>query len=133
MGDLNEITDANPKVLQGEVQCIDSISGCLATLYQMQVLESSGEIYDEFLFTQGMPRERARVLGSFVSRPPKVLIVSSILFPTGPDDYGKLSMWPEFNTWLGQNYQLLRQRTMTPVQSVGRRVVPPGYRLYVLR
>ena len=133
MQDLNGLSGGDPQLLQQNVQCIDSISGCVATLYRMQIVQSTGEIYDEFLFNRGAGDERARLLNSLERRPPEVLVVSGTLFPSGPDGYAKLVEWPEFNAWLAQRYELAQERTMAPVRSVGRVVAPAGYRLYLLR
>lgn len=59
--------------------------------------------------------------------------MSGTLFPSGPEGYGKLSKWPAFAAWLADRYNLEAERVMLPVRSVGRVVVPAGYRLYVLR
>jgi hypothetical protein len=124
--------------LDGQVQCLDSISGCVATLNDMRVVQSTGMLYDEFLFNPSGQRAvddaRASFLGQIERRPPLVFVVTDPLFPAGPDHYAKLAQWPEFAAWLDARYTLEEERRFTVgVQEVGRMVVPVGYRVYVRR
>ncbi len=135
--DLTDLSSGSLRSLDGEVQCLDSVSGCIATLYQMQIRQSTGELYDEFLFNRAsgsvVQTERDRLLRALEREPPKMIVVSGTLFPSGPDGYGKLTTWPALDAWLRARYRLAVERAMRPVQSVGRVVVPAGYRVYVLQ
>lgn len=126
--------------LDGQVQCLDSISGCIATLDQMRVVQSTGLMYDEFLFNPRRPdsggasvvdNARAAFLREVEGNPPLVFIVSAPLFPSGPDGYRKLDRWPEFRDWLNAHYVLDVERTFTvAVRGAGKPIVPAGYRVY---
>jgi hypothetical protein len=124
--------------LSGKIQCLDTITGCINTLYDMQLTQTSGHLYDEFLFhPPGSPAiddTRAAFFQAMQANPPLALVVTDPLFPSGPNDYAKLTQWPEFTRWLNQHYQLDAQRHLTqPKQWVGQPIIPPGYRLYTLR
>jgi len=125
-----------PADLSGGVQCIDSIVGCTNVLYRMRLVETSLVFYDEFLFgpaTMPAVREnRDRFWKDLQRKPPKVIVVTAPLFPDGPDNYAKLALWPQFDSYLRQRYSLLLQRTPNaPVKWWSRIEVPSGYRIYI--
>lgn len=124
--------------LSGHVQCVDSISGCATTLYDLNLIQSTGQMQDELLFA-APPKESSRqareiadlrraFLAELIKNPPKLLIVSPWLFPEGPDSYQKLQRWPEFLNLLQQRFILREERRLAPNING-----PAGYRLYVLR
>ena len=132
--DLQREGRPNPaSALNGRVQCIDSISGCVSVLYRMRLVQASGTLYDEFLFANtasGMPQAvaqaRQAISQDLAAHPPKVFIISSWLFPEGPGDYGKLALWPAFAQDLARNYNLVDEQNF-PRSENG----PLGFRMYV--
>jgi hypothetical protein len=133
--DLNSLGGAT---LSGDVQCIDTIDSCLATLYRLRLVQSTGMMYDEFLFVAPdsvRPRQAAALtelrhnfLAELASHPPRVLIVTPWLFPAGPDHYAKLDRWLAFEQFVAGCYEFRMQRDFpsSPREH-------PGYRLYVRR
>ena len=123
--------------LSGQVQCLDSVNGCVETLERLQLVQSTGHLYDEFLFntpTSYTLKYRAALLKSFAVHPPAIIVVMANLFPAGPTNYSKLDRWPEFENWLQENYSLYTQRVPNRrVRSIGGYYVPPGYRIYIHR
>jgi hypothetical protein len=124
--------------LSGEVQCIDTLGGCYGALYRARIVSSSGFLYDEFLFgaeRDGVVAEsRRRFWAAFEARPPRVVVVVDGLFPSGPPGFGKLALWPEFESALGRDYRLVSE--VTPPDEVywwARRDSPRSYRIYVRR
>jgi len=104
----------------------------------MQLTQASGHLYDEFLFhPSGSPAidaTRAAFVKAQQTNPPLVLVVTDPLFPSGPNHYAKLDQWPEFTHWLNPQYQLYAERhPAQPKQWVGQPIIPPGYRIYILR
>ncbi len=133
--------------LQGKVQCMDVATGCTDALLALGLGEATGTIYDEFLFPQvpagwsvlpagsrlEEPLPAALVAGrqafqkALDGNPPRVIIVTSWLFPEGPGDYRKLMLWPWFEEYL-QAYRLVEQQAF-PRGENG----PLGFRVYVRR
>lgn len=118
--------------LSGQVQCIDSVSGCLTTLYRMRLLQSAGLLSDVLIFG---PAEQQIVRDTQTSfwkaiqaRPPRVIVVSSWLHLINAGDYKKLAMWPEFASYLSANYDVEIERSFPP-NMTGQQ----GYRVYVLK
>ena len=118
--------------LAGNLQCLDSISGCNTVLYRMRLPEETGMVSDFLLF--GPPAESAvrRARTAFWSeinaRPPRLIIVTGWLHPAGLDNYAKLALWPDFATFLSTRYSLTEQRNFA-AGSNG----PLSYRIYTLR
>lgn len=128
----------NGESLSGRVQCLDTISGCIDVLYNMQLVQDSGLMYDEFVFHPGGARAvddtRAIFWRWMQADPPVVFVVSDPLFPTGPNGYAKVAQWPAFSHWLNAGYQLVVERHPSLLERwVGRPIIPLGYRVYVRR
>ena len=122
--------------LSGHIQCVDSISGCGATLYRMRLEPASGVLSDFLLFgPDDVPvilETRQAFSSAVYEQPPDVLVVSSWLHMDGPGDYQKLARWPEFSLFLASHYQLdtdWKPTRMTRWWS--REELPAGYRIYV--
>lgn len=121
--------------LSNNIQCLDTVDGCIETLYDMRLVQSTGFVYDEFLFTAPdavTPRQaevrsalQRKLLAQLAAHPPRVIVVTPWLFPLGPDNYAKLSRWPSFEHLLGSCYRLDAERDF-PAASYHK-----GYRLYV--
>lgn len=130
--DLHRLGGAN---LSGNVQCVDSISGCFDVLYTMHLVQTDGFMYDEFLFEGGgsevIAESRRTLWRAIEANPPKLFVVTDASFPTGPDDFGKLQQWPEFASYLQRNYVLCSQKTPPdPVRWWNRTQRPHSYRIY---
>jgi hypothetical protein len=62
------------------------------------------------------------------------VLVSSRLFPAGPDHFRKLDQWPAFRNLLAAQYLLCLERTPPDKVRWRRRAEkPPSYRIYVLK
>jgi hypothetical protein len=134
--------------LDGEVQCVDTVFGCTDTLLQLRLRQATGTLYDEMLFPQtpamwgvsydgprpGSPvpaavvTARQRFEVELLRSPPRVVLVSSWLFPQGPGDYRKLALWPWFQGYLASNYNLVSQQDFGMFEPG-----PLGFRMYVRR
>jgi hypothetical protein len=131
--DLNSL---GGPALSNDVQCLDTVDGCIETLYDMRLVQRTGFVYDEFLFArfdaltpqQAVVREelRSKFLAELMSRPPRVLVVTPRLFPLGPDNYEKLRRWHDFSHFLDRCYKLQVQRDFAMSSNYRR-----GYRLYL--
>jgi hypothetical protein len=123
--------------LSGQVQCIDWFSGCGTTLYKMRLLPATGVLADFLLFgpanEPAVQQSRAQFNQAF-THPPRVIVVTSYLQPSGPDHYQKLALWPELQAFLTSRYRLDTDWTPTRTERWwSREEYPAGYRIYVLR
>ena len=134
--------------LSGRVQCVDVVTGCTDALLALGLPQTTGTVYDELLFQQtpspwghvytgpspGAPvpeaivGERKRFQAGMLAQPPQVVVVTSWLFPEGPDDYKKLALWPWFDTFLQQGYAVAEERRFARAENG-----PMGFRVYVHR
>jgi hypothetical protein len=114
--------------LQGQVQCMDMVSGCLGALFHLNLVQYSGFIGDYMFFGPpgSKPNEyyRDKFLNEVHSGAPEVIVVTTARLGT---DYSfqKIDQWPAFSTLLDHSYTLEVTR-MTAPQS------PIGYRIYLL-
>ncbi len=139
----------NLKHPDGQVQCLDVVSGCTDALLHLHLREATGTIYDEFLFPQtpsrwglpytgpvpGAPVPRAVALGraNFQAElergtPPRLILLSAWLFPQGPGDYRELALWPWFERYLREHYTLRSEQSFPRAENG-----PMGFRVYVRR
>ena len=95
--------------LNGDVQCVDMVQGCINTLYNMRLVQSTGFVSDFFLFR---PKQlpifetlRARFLADLEARPPKVLIVAPYAWSVSTPTYAELNDWPAFVDFVKDHYQ----------------------------
>jgi hypothetical protein len=124
--------------LSGNIQCIDSISGCGTTLYKMRIVQSTGVLSDFLLFgpqTKVVIRStRQQFFQEITSNPPLVIVVSAWLHIDGPGNYQKLERWPGLSDFLARKYTLKTEWTPSrPNHWWSREQWPDGYRVYVLR
>ncbi len=124
--------------LSGHIQCIDSISGCGATLYRMRLVQSTGILSDFLLFgSENIPivqKTRTSLFTSLDQHPPQVIVVSSWLHISGPGNFQKLDRWPAFEQFLAQHYRLdIAWSPDHPMRWWSREEMSASYRIYVLR
>jgi hypothetical protein len=131
--DLNRLGGGG---LNRRVQCLDTVQGCIATLGQMQLEQTTGLVYDEFVFGAApgtaVDVSRARFWQEIHAQPPSVFIVVDGYFLSSDDHYAKLDRWPAFSEFLGDHYHLYAERPSPGmVRWWGRAQPAPGYRIYV--
>ena len=124
--------------LNGNVQCIDTASGCLNALYNLAAVQRTGFLYDELIFGDGREpavRKAREWLWSRLSNdPPPIIVVTDDWFLEGPVGYAKLQQWPEFADLLRERYQLkLERKDLPDVEWWSRRQRAAGYRIYIYK
>lgn len=123
--------------LSGKVQCIDTIDDCYNALNHLHLISATGLLYDEFVFGPGddpvIAQTRKDFQAAIQARPPEVIVVTDPLFPSGPDHFAKLGLWPVFDEDLRQNYRLCADmKPTTPVRWWSRTEEPHAFRIYCL-
>lgn len=123
----------------GQVQCIDSISGCGNTLLNMQLVQPTGLLSDFFIF--GDPaavavresRSSFQAAVDHAGNPLYLIVTSGLhLHPDDPGHWAKLARWPWFANWLQHDYTLALIRVPTrPSLWWSRPDMPAAYRIYV--
>jgi hypothetical protein len=126
--------------LSTHVQCLDMADGCIPTLYNMRLVQSTGHLYDCYMLATPADAERDRSRAAFwqaiLKNPPTVFVVSSNDCdpPTQRPDYTyqKLSRWPQLDDYLKSNYHLDAERIPPHMVNSGSSPSKPlGYRIYV--
>ncbi|HEY0796741.1 MAG TPA: hypothetical protein VGD64_13280, partial [Acidisarcina sp.] len=136
-----EMTNIGTSHFNRNVQCLDMAGGCITALWRAHILQSSGYLYDCYLFipvqSESARREqewyREGFLQAFRQHTPQYLIVTSDECGIVNSDfsYRKLTYWPELDTLIRSNYQLTRQWTPDVKEGwQGKPALPYGFRLY---
>lgn len=122
--------------LNGRVQCIDVTSGCLNTLYNMGLVQSTGYLSDCYALqpeqTPVSEAYRDGFMRAMQANPPEVLVVTDQECFSLRHSWKLPLRWPEFEAMLETQYRLVAQRT--PPHRIGwwrHAVEPNSYRLYV--
>ena len=132
-----ELTKLGGSQLSGQVQCLDTFGGCLNTLYHLKITQSSGFLYDCYLFTPSQNQVSLNYRKSFWSaferNPPRILVLTS-QFCFGPDSFDKFHNWPAFDDALHRSYKLVTEWVPDrPQHWWSRKEFPASFRIYVLQ
>ncbi len=121
--------------LDRNVQCMDTIAGCITVLNRMQLVQSTGFLYDCYFFAPGSSSVkedmRTRFLAQIRLNPPKVFVITDNWCLNLPSGYEKLQQWPAFTQFLDANYAIVKQRSWSSWNKRTFATWPFGYRVYV--
>lgn len=130
--DLNQLGGER---LSGQIQCMDTIAGCLTILDRMQLTQATGFLYDCYLLApQSSPVQeklREEFWRRLQQRPPHVFVVTNDWCFGLPGGYRKLEQWPALSNLLATDYNLSVQREPKPGNYKNFATWPFGYRIYV--
>ena len=117
--------------LQGKVQCLDMVGGCLSALYRLGLVQTTGFTGDTQFFGPDdgkvVPLYRDMLMKELRATPPDVIIVSNEWYQSSTYSFEKLNTWPQFRDYLNANYRL--DATEGPFDFYG----TMSFRVYVLR
>lgn len=121
--------------LSGHVQCLDTFGGCINTLYNLRVVQSTGFLYDCYLFepirSPAVDAYRASFWAAYLRAKPEVIVLTS-QYCFGPDSFRKLDAWPQLRDELSRSYnQASEWHSPQPQHWWARREMPSQYRIYV--
>lgn len=137
-GDLQNL---GGQEVSGKVQCLDTIAGCINTLYREQLVQATGFFYDCYAYAPRgtemkwmVDRYRSAFMEALKRNPPRIFVVSNQYCQEGPDTYDKLNRWPALAALLDNQYWVYAER-MPPddVYWWSRPLKPSGYRIYLKR
>ena len=125
-----DLTDLGGARLSGKVQCLDvTLGSCINVLYRMRLIQSTGFIYDTYLFpereTPFTASLQERFLHEITAKPPEVIVLSSHAWPQQENSYTTLDRFPAFEQILAQHYEVAKEFPMQPNSS--------GYRIYLAK
>jgi hypothetical protein len=118
--------------LQGKVQCLDLVGGCLSALYRLGLMQNTGFTGDLQFFGPDdgkvVPYYRNIFWDDIHRDPPEVILLSNEWYQESSYSFDKLNTWPEFRDYLNSAYRL--DATQGVFMLYG---YPMVYRIYVLR
>jgi hypothetical protein len=130
---------SRPAEMSGHVQCMDTFGGCLDALYDGGIAQSTGFLYDCYLMgDRGQDKNgsivadlRRHFWEEMARNPPRMIVVTDSVCYEPARSFDKYAHWPEFQTYLANNYVLVKQSgEQVPVHYWSRPMVPFGYRIY---
>jgi len=121
--------------LDRKVQCIDFTSGCITTLYRMQLEQSTGFLYDCYLFQPEdnpvVRQYRKEFWNTLTAHTPDVLILSNQDCGR-PNNFDKINRWPQLASLLTSDYRLYKEvHPPDPIHWASTSVPSNSYRLYL--
>lgn len=118
--------------LQDKVQCFDLVYGCLNALNRMKIVENTSYTGDLLFFekqdTPAAEYYRKKYWALEKQDPASVIVMSNEWFQR-KNSFDKIMVWPQFVTFLGENYQLVVQRTLDHQGDDPNN--PDAYRIYI--
>lgn len=137
----NDLRSLGTEQLQGKVQCLDVVDGCLNALFHLRVVQSTGSTGDLLLFLpQDSPtveEARANFQATVERNPPDVYVLGNWQFGVLRHTFDKVDTWPAFRDKLSSQYILAIQREFppgkAPTSSPGTNPDLAGYRIYIRR
>jgi hypothetical protein len=121
--------ESSPGALQGKVQCLDLVTGCLRALYRLDLVQSTGFTGDLQFFAPDdghvVPYYRTIFWDDIHRDPPTVIVLANEWYSSINFSFDKLNAWPEFRDYLNSAYDLEVTRDFPPTHF--------AYRIYVLR
>jgi hypothetical protein len=116
--------------LQGKVQCLDLVGGCLSALYRLGLVQNTGFTGDLQFFGPDdgkvVPYYRTIFWDDIHRDPPEVIILSNEWYQESRYSFNKLNTWPEFRDYLNSAYTLDATRGVFALYGY-----PMVYRIYV--
>ena len=123
--DLNVLGGPN---LQGQVECLDMVDGCLRALYQERLVQNTGSTGDMLLFAP-LPSPAVDYYHQWYTQrqaqhPASVIVVSNAWYQSPTRSFDKLAAWPAYAQVLARDYVLVDERNPTGLGD------HPSYRIY---
>jgi hypothetical protein len=133
----NDLARFGPQ-LNGKVQCLDTVGGCVTTLYNLRLVQSTGYLYDCYLFRPHQNattmRYREAFWNAFLSAQPSVIVMTDQFCFGDSGGFGKLDNWPELRDEIAERYtEILEWNPPRPERWWARSEYPAKYRIYVRR
>ncbi len=119
--------------LQGQVQCLDVVDGCLKALFDLRIVQSTGSTGDLLLFLPSaspvIDAARAKFMGEMQWSAPEYFVLTNQAF-VGERSFAKVNTWPDFAEFLSRDYQLVIQREFGPQGMSSHPGADPGEKAY---
>ena len=124
-----------PDQLSGSIQCLDTFGGCVATLYDLRVLQSTGFLYDCYLFEKASPevdRYRASYWSAYKAKLPQIVVLTDQFCFGDLRGFAKISEWPILRDDLEKNY-VMQSAWQSPVLQHwwSRKEQPAQFRIFI--
>lgn len=119
----------------GSVQCLDTVGGCITTLYDLRLIQSTGFLYDCYAYEgSDQARYRTDLLAALNAARPRTIVLSNQFCLEQRYNFDRLRQWPELGEFLARNYRLDGGwQPSSTVRWWHQRERPPGYEVFTLK
>jgi hypothetical protein len=120
-----------------EVQCLDTVGGCINALYNLHLTQSTGFLYDCYAYAgpeQSQQVYRRSLLEALTAAKPRYIVLSSqsCLEEKGAPE--RVSRWPSLQQFLGNRYSLDGYWAPSgPIKWWNQKELPPSFVIYRLK
>ncbi len=121
--------------VNGSVQCLDTVGGCINTLYDLRLVQSTGFLYDCYAYEGTDQRAyRDRFLNALEAARPRTIVFSSQFCLEQRYGFERIDRWPELENFIAKNYRMDGGwQARTTVRWWHQRETPPGYEVFTRR
>jgi len=121
--------------VNGSVQCFDTVGGCINTLYDLRLLQSTGFLYDCYAYEGTDQRAyRKEFLSALQAARPQTIVFSSQFCLEQRYGFERIDRWPELKRLLAENYRLDGGwQARATVRWWHQRETPPGFEIFTRR
>ena len=122
--------------LEKQVQCLDTFGGCIATLNDLRLVQSTGFLYDCYLFSPGNSNTnmlyRQAFWKAFQAAKPQIVVVTDQFCFGESGGFSKLARWPALQQELSTQYREHEEWHPSSKQHWwSRREFPAAFRIYI--
>jgi hypothetical protein len=126
--------------LDRNVQCLDTFGGCINTLYDMQLVQRTGFLYDCYLYPRAASTNarnnsdayQVDLIGALERDPPGIFVMTDELCFSNPRNYERLNQAPRLKSLLASQYVLAEDwRPAQKQKWWSRPEYPDGFRVYL--
>ncbi len=114
--------------LQGEVQCLDLVNGCLNALYRLRLVQNNGMTGDLLLFSPtpgaGPDYYHAWFTKRELQHPASVVVLGNEWYHRIAVNFDKINTWPQYAQYLRSDYVPIVERHFGKGNE-------PAYRIYL--
>jgi hypothetical protein len=91
-----------------QVQCLDTVGGCVNVLYDLRLVQSTGYLYDCYAYV-GRPAAQSAYRNAFLDqievRKPRYMVLTSEFCLAAQGDPGRVARWPGLASLLARDYR----------------------------
>jgi hypothetical protein len=119
------------------VQCLDTVGGCLSTLNDLKIVQTTGFLYDCYAYSgtdQQKEHYRAAFLNALTTARAHYIVLTSEFCLEAQGNINRIDTWQALGQFLHSNYRITREWKPThPLRWWNQKEQPPSYQIFTLK